>query len=140
MGSTFRKMESLHVGHEGETTSLVLHDPLCIWWAMDSHRRAVADSQRKEARGDEQGWALSTPMDLRIETMGQWSRGACVVDGRDRKMENENETEAERLGERMGDVGGWLSTRRGNRVRVCTETPGRETWPKVLLGTIFGQI
>ena len=138
MGSTFRKMESLHVGHEGETTSLVLHDPLCVWWAMNRHKCVISDPSGKEKLDNERGWALSAPMDLRVETTGQWSRGACVVDKRDRKREDESEIEAESLGRRVGDAGAWLSTRRGNRVRVCLKTPGKEIWPEVLLGTIFG--
>ena len=139
MESTFRKMEKLHTGHEGETTSLVLHDPLCVWWAMDGHRRIVPDLSNQETRDLGQGWVLSAPMDLRVETTGQWSRGACVVDKRDRRMENESERESELLRERIGDVGAWLSIRRGNRVRVCLRTPGRDVWPEVLLGTIFGR-
>ena len=139
MASVFKKMEKLHIGHDAETTSVVLHDPLCIWWTLDASRREFPDAKAGQGlEGNSSGWKLSQPLDIRVETTGQWSRGACIVDKRDRKQEIETRAEAEKLGDRIGDAGVWLSDKRGNRIRVCNETPGKEAFAKVLLRTIFG--
>lgn len=52
--------------------------------------------------------------DLRVETAGQWTRGACVVDRRGRPKEN---------GVVAGDHGGWRSTGMGNRMRRAVGSP-----------------
>lgn len=132
-------MEKLHLGHGAETTSVVLHDPLCVWWALGASRHGLLDAAPKgQVESSNAGWKLGPPLDIRVESAGQWSRGACVVDKRDRKQETEAQEEAERLGDRTGDSGAWLSDKRGNRIRVCNATPGKETFAKMLLDTIFG--
>ena len=143
MTATFGTAEKLH--HGGD---LVLHDPLCIWYALDSAKRGIIEREAsmpdhgaKDAAASgpaaKSGWTVTTEMDIRIETVGQWSRGACVVDRRDRRKQTEGEMEAQGLGERRGDAGAWLSDKRGNRIRICTGTPGGRVWLEVLLGTIF---
>ena len=137
MASTFRKMEQLHLGHEGATTSVVLHDPLCVWWALDASKRGISEAREDDTGSTKGSWKLSPPTDIRVETTGQWSRGACVIDRRDRKKETEGAEEAERLADRKGDDGGWLTEKRGNRIRICVDTPGKDVFAEVLLGTIF---
>ena len=77
-------------------------------------------------------------MDVRVESAGQWCRGACIIDRRDRRKKSESREEAERLEEIIGDAGSWLSDQRGNRIRICLDTPGKDVFVRVLLETIFG--
>jgi inosine-uridine nucleoside N-ribohydrolase len=140
MKSVFEKMEILHEGHADETTSVVLHDPHCVWWAMQGSRFGFKEAEPDEwlQKDTSREWKLSPPMDIRVETTGQWSRGACVVDRRDRKKEVEALEDAKKLGDISGDAGAWLSDKRGNRVRVCVGTPGTDALVDLLLNTVFG--
>lgn len=118
--STFAKMESLHHGHEGSNVGLSLHDPLCIWYLIAQCH-------------PEYTMTLSEPSDIRVETSGQWTRGMCVVDGRDRKrLDDEQE------GEVVGDSGNWLSGGSGNRIRRALVSPGMEIFGVEMLRRIFG--
>lgn len=137
MRHTFQTMENLHLNHSYNSTFVVLHDAVCIWYALNAssyHNNATA-SEKKEA--GETDWALSPPIDIRIDSAGQWSRGACIVDRRDRKMRIESQEDAEALGPIKSDDGAWLSDKRGNRVRVCNLTPGRKAFVDLLWGRIF---
>ena len=129
VGSTLRKMENLNHGHEGGSAYISLHDPLCVWYAM------TAMSQQEK-------WHVKKGEDVRIETAGQWTRGMCVVDRRERKMRDDDRDEDddndEERGEVPGDSGGWLSRSRGNRIRRCVETPGETVLASFMLDSIFG--
>ncbi|KAL8680643.1 MAG: hypothetical protein Q9186_003181 [Xanthomendoza sp. 1 TL-2023] len=118
---SFRRTEVLHQGHEVRDggTEIALHDPVCVWYAINGEKQKDA-------------WALVTGEDIRIETVGQWTRGMCVVDGRDRKKAVEGE-------EVVGDRGDWLDSSKGNRVDRCVGTPGEGVLAKVLLETVFGE-
>ncbi|KAL8678529.1 MAG: hypothetical protein Q9224_007108, partial [Gallowayella concinna] len=61
---SFRRTEVLHQGHEVRDggTEIALHDPVCVWYAING------ESQKDE-------WALVMGEDIRIETVGQWTRG-----------------------------------------------------------------
>ncbi|KAL8755171.1 MAG: hypothetical protein Q9184_004876 [Pyrenodesmia sp. 2 TL-2023] len=122
LDATFKKVETLHEGHEdeGEATCVSLHDPLCVWYAVTGGAQSVA------------GWRFVEREDLRIETVGQWTRGMCVVDRRDRKRAKEGAAEVD------GDMGEWLSWRKGNRVDRCVGTPGKRVLAGVMLETMFG--
>lgn len=119
---SFGKMESLHAGHEvgGASTASSLHDPVCVWYAITGEKQA-------------EEWELVKGEDIRIETVGQWTRGMCVVDRRDRKKAVEGEAEVE------GDMGDWLDWRKGNRIDRCVGTPGERVLAGILLETIFGK-
>ena len=121
LSATFRKSESLYHGHEGGSTSMSLHDIVCIWYALTSPRRP-------------ESWEMKRGEDIRVETQGQWTRGMCVVDRRDMKMLDNDDGEREV----SGDNGGWLSTLRGNRLNRCVGTPGSRLLAPLLLETIFG--
>ena len=119
---TFKNMETLHLGHDTNEASISLHDPMCIWYAL---KRESLDHQ----------WTLNVDEDIRVETAGQWTRGACVVDRRDRKKtENPNDTGE---GSIRGDTDGWLSSKRGNRLKRCVGTPGKSLLGSFMLDTIF---
>ncbi|KIW06883.1 uncharacterized protein PV09_02559 [Verruconis gallopava] len=120
--STFRKMESLHHGHEGDNVGLSLHDPLCIWYLLNKDHSAHAVS-------------LSEPRDIRVETSGQWTRGMYVVDHRDRKkMSAPNSDEPVEV---VGDAGLWLDERAGNRIRVAVESGGIHVFGEQLIRRIL---
>ena len=103
----------------GDSVGLALHDPLCIWYCMVGGRA---------------GWAVKKDVDIRVETSGQWTRGMCVIDRRDRKPREADDVEDEKA----GDTGDWLSPRSGNRLDVCTHTPGADAFTADLLRRVFG--
>ncbi|EON61302.1 hypothetical protein W97_00515 [Coniosporium apollinis CBS 100218] len=122
LGSTFAKMESLTPGVSGDVVGLALHDPLCIWYTL------LASSPH---------WTLAAaaPEDIRVETSGQWTRGMCVVDRRNRKKRLDDDGEG---GQVPSDAGNWLGVRSGNRIDRVVGTPGEERFGGVLLGRVFG--
>jgi inosine-uridine nucleoside N-ribohydrolase len=121
LSSTFRKIETLHHGHEGDSTSLSLHDPMCVWYALTGIKQ-------------QEQWSINHGEDIRVETAGQWTRGACIVDRRDRKKIDGSDGQGDEI---ASDNGGWLSSGRGNRLDRCVGTPGRKVLASFLLETIF---
>ncbi|KAL1979171.1 hypothetical protein VTN96DRAFT_6602 [Rasamsonia emersonii] len=118
MAHTFLTLEKLHPGHEGAKAQLSLHDPVCVWYAL------TADDPR---------WTPSatSPEDIRIETSGQWTRGMCVVDRRNRhRIDSEEESPS--------DHGLWLSARAGNRIIRMDGSPVEEGFGEVVLKKLFG--
>lgn len=95
---------------------LSLHDPLCVWYAIIGS----------------QGWAMREEEDVRVETAGQWTRGACIVDRRGREKKDE--------GEVAGDHGGWQNKKLGNRMRRALKSPGNDEteFAARLLERVFG--
>ena len=120
---TFCKMESLYHGHQGGSAELSLHDPLCVWYALRGER-------------EKESWEISRGEDIRIETAGQWTRGMCIIDKRDRIMHESGEDVLE-AGEVSNDAGGWLSKSKGNRLSRCIRTPGYRALAPFMLDTIF---
>ncbi|CDM28730.1 hypothetical protein DTO013E5_847 [Penicillium roqueforti] len=117
MGHTFRTLERLHPGHVGDDAMLSLHDPVCVWYALTS---------------DDPKWVHSanSPEDIRVDTLGQWTRGMCVTDRRNRhRIEGEEESSS--------DHGLWLSGRAGNRIWRMDESPGEEDFGNIILERLF---
>ncbi|KAF9889696.1 hypothetical protein FE257_007002 [Aspergillus nanangensis] len=114
---TFRTIERLHTGHVGDDVDLSLHDPVCVWYAMTA---------------DDKGWkpTENSPEDIRVETTGQWTRGMCVVDGRNRHRIDGDE-------EHASDHGLWLSMKAGNRIWRMDESPAEANFGEILLERIF---
>ena len=127
-------METLHLGHEGDSTALSLHDPMCVWYALTT---TSSEEEEAPSSGSGKNWTIGEGEDVRLETAGQWTRGMCVVDRRDRKKMVDVEYGAEEA-EVPGDRGGWLSSRAGNRVRRCVGTPGERALAPFMLDAIFG--
>ena len=117
MNATFDKVESLHPDVKGDAVGLQLHDPLCIWYCM-------TDQDFK--------WELIEDEDIRVETSGQWTRGMCVVDRRDRRRAEDDDGR-----DVPGDTGDWLRGGSGNRLRRCIESPGRDLFGTFMLKRIF---
>lgn len=115
LGNTFAKISEIEESPEG----MSLHDPLCIWYVI--------------TRG-EIGWKFAEggKEDIRVETMGQWTRGQCILDRRTRKKATSEEEEV------VGDHGSWLSLKKGNRLNRIVETGVRETFGAAMLTRIFG--
>lgn len=134
MTGTFNKIDSL-VG-EGVEAGLSLHDPLTIWYMISRDSPAWKPVERLE--------------DIRIETCGQWTRGMHVVDHRIRAKPGEKSTTVETspedpmdavsvtIDDVPGDTMGWLSTRKGNRIRRMVESPGIGLFPEELIRRLFG--
>lgn len=154
--STFDTVETLQEGHEkgGMGTFTSLHDPACVWYAMtaegteksseiinhhntqqENHHPSVNTTTTKRSQ-DQPKWTVTPPEDIRIETQGQWTRGMCVIDRRDRKKLTDDGGEGRTIVET--DHGGWLSKGKGNRVRRCVGTPGERVLARVMLEAIFG--
>ncbi|KAK9635081.1 hypothetical protein V6Z98_002319 [Aspergillus fumigatus] len=117
MAHTFRTIESLHRDQVGDAVDLSLHDPVCVWYALTA---------------EDGGWKPSdaSPEDIRVETTGQWTRGACIVDRRPRqRVEGEEES--------ASDHGHWLSTKAGNRIWRMESSPAEKNFGAILLERIF---
>lgn len=128
----FRTMETLLHGHGGGATSLSLHDPLCVWYALTAEHPPPDDDDEKEDEKQGGKWQITALEDIRVETAGQWTKGMCVIDRRRRKRAEDGE------GGVVGDLGGWLDRAGGNRVRRCVGTPGTRALAGVLLNRVFG--
>ncbi|EAW07671.1 putative nucleoside hydrolase [Aspergillus clavatus NRRL 1] len=117
MAHTFQTIERLHVNQVGDAVDLSLHDPVCVWYALTA---------------DNEGWkpAGASPEDIRVETTGQWTRGACIVDRRHRHRIDGDE-------ESSSDHGHWLSVRAGNRIWRMHDSPEEKNFGAILLERIF---
>lgn len=121
ISATFKKMESMYHGHEGGSAFISLHDLLCVWYVLTAIRQ-------------KDHWQVSQDEDIRIETAGQWTRGMCVVDRRNRKRHDDDID----VGDGPSDNGEWLSRSKGNRIGRCVGTPGDTALAPFLLDSIFG--
>lgn len=100
-----------------------LHDPLCVWYVM---------TRSKE-------WHVKESEDIRIETTGHWTKGACIVDRRGIAKKPVEERSPE-------DTLSWLVEGQGNQVRRVLDSPPNEagenhgamSFGKVMFQTIYG--
>ncbi|KKZ63830.1 DNA glycosylase [[Emmonsia] crescens] len=124
LGHSFATLDALHPGHDGDKAALSLHDPLCVWYALTNE---VSPTQQQS------GWQPSagSPEDIRVETTGQWTRGMCVVDRRNRKRRDDDLVS-------ISDNGHWLSNLSGNRVQRMVSSPDAEVFGGDMLDRIFG--
>lgn len=114
--------KSMEHGAQG----LSVHDAVCVWYKMVG----------PETPGDSQGWNVIPDHDVRVETTGQWTRGACITDKRGR-VRAEVDPASLINGERPGDRGSWCDVKRGNRLGVCVKTPGGREFEQSLLSRVF---
>lgn len=118
MSPIFDKLGVFQQGQIQSNVSCYMPDPLCAWYVITN-----------ESAIDE--WAFSEYEDIRIETSGQWARGACCVDRR-------GMPKTDNLEKLPVDEGRWLSSAAGNRVHRCVGTPGVGELAPFMLDTIFG--
>ncbi|CAK7225518.1 hypothetical protein SEUCBS140593_005930 [Sporothrix eucalyptigena] len=136
MVGTFNKIDSI-LG-DGSEPGLSLHDPLCVWYMM--------------LRDDPRWTAVPAPEDLRVETAGQWTRGMHVVDRRQRSKPGDHtegfagvsanavvlDSEEDDVNDNVpGDTMGWLSVRKGNRIRRMVGSPGEMAFAEFLVKSLF---
>jgi inosine-uridine nucleoside N-ribohydrolase len=118
MTPMFAKMERLHENQSGDSASLSLHDPLCIWYVLTRNSPAWIRSPQ-------------SPEDIRVDTTGQWTRGMTVVDRRTRKRRESD-------GVRPHDQGNWLGSKSGNRVDRMVGSPGEYAFARYMLERVLG--
>ena len=111
------KMASLHIGHDDDA-AFALHDPLCIWYLLTDENPAW----RTEKDSEE---------DIRVETVGQWTKGMTVNDRRPRRRRNSD-------GEAPHDRGNWLGRISGNRLLRMMQSPGNADAGAWILDRIMG--
>ncbi|KAJ5985819.1 hypothetical protein N7499_007889 [Penicillium canescens] len=117
MGHTFKTLERLHRGHEGDAAQLSMHDPVCVWYAITAEDPKWLPSE-------------NSPEDIRIDTLGQWTRGMCVIDRRNRhRIEGEEESSS--------DHGLWLSGSAGNRIWRMDGSPAEENFGEIIIQRLF---
>ncbi|KAL3470619.1 Inosine/uridine-preferring nucleoside hydrolase domain-containing protein [Aspergillus californicus] len=117
MVHTFATVERLHANQVGDNAELSLHDPVCVWYALTA---------------EDEGWkpSATSPEDIRVETTGQWTRGACIIDKRDRHPMDGDE-------ESSSDHGLWLSKRAGNRIWRIDQSPVEKNFGEVIIERLF---
>ncbi|KAK9446475.1 Inosine/uridine-preferring nucleoside hydrolase domain-containing protein [Limtongia smithiae] len=96
-----------------------LHDPTAMYYAL------LSDEERASQ------FVLNEAVDVRIETVGQFTWGMCVVDRRGVAKRGPQDPPPPR------DVGDWLLTETGNRIDVAVRGPGSKELSRRLLETIF---
>ncbi|KAI5288853.1 hypothetical protein KEM54_004780 [Ascosphaera aggregata] len=130
LAHTLALMDNTSTVHKGDDkTSMSLHDPLTAWYAVTASHGAWKTSAR-------------SPMDIRVETLGQWAKGACVYDRRTRRMIDEESAsegidKAKKAAKKGSDHGNWLKPGVGNRVHVIEKTPGADIFAEELLDRIL---
>ncbi|KAF2739856.1 nucleoside hydrolase [Polyplosphaeria fusca] len=118
--STYEKVFSLKPDQDPAKVGLEMHDPLTVWYALTSSAPE---------------WKF-VEEDIRVETAGQWTRGTCIVDRRGKVIEAKDGDDVD--AEIVGDAGGWMDARWGNRILRCVGTPGEDKFAGVLLQRVFG--
>ncbi|EHK24738.1 uncharacterized protein TRIVIDRAFT_72019 [Trichoderma virens Gv29-8] len=132
INGAFNKIDSME--GDGREPELALHDPFTVWYML-TH--------------DDPRWGVpAKPEDLRVETVGQWTAGSYILDKRVRSKPGEAavdlsaDPEADphlvTLDEVPGDTMGWLSVRKGNRIRRVIKTPGESIFKEIWMQRVFG--
>jgi inosine-uridine nucleoside N-ribohydrolase len=99
LSATFDKIAAQ--SSAAEDVSLNMHDPLNVWYVLRYNTGETIENRTP--------WSFTGMLDIRIEALGQWTRGMCVLDRR-----QENDAKAQDIARRSG-----------NNIRVC-ETTGWE--------------
>lgn len=106
-----------HRNRDGMKVDYPLHDPLLVWYLLTR---------------DAGGWQSTGELeDIRIETIGQWTRGMHVLDRRQRRQVDPSAEQG------LSDIDNWLSAQ-GNKIHRITESPDSNRFQNILLDYIFG--
>jgi inosine-uridine nucleoside N-ribohydrolase len=120
MAPMLDKMERLHVGHSGAGASLALHDPLTIWYVLTR---------------DTSGWEPSPAKpqfeDIRVETLGKWTKGMTVLDRRTRHRRNSD-------GPVPHDRHNWLGSQSGNQILRMRRSGFEKSFGDQMMSCILG--
>ncbi|KAI1612508.1 Inosine/uridine-preferring nucleoside hydrolase domain-containing protein [Exophiala viscosa] len=106
-------------------TAVQLHDPLCMWYAMTS------DALEWKTAID-CGWE-----DIRVEVIGEWTKGQTVIDGR-MMVKHSQQSLGLEAGESSRNKRSWLIEGQGNKVKRIVGSPGASTFGQYLLEAIVG--
>ena len=121
----------------GLPDAMEMHDPVAMWYAIEHAGRNGAP-----------GWRIQT-REFKIERIGEYTRGMCVVDRRGTTEESDNRTKDQRLNggtvpslpprndevDRMGKA-----VHKSQRLPyVVISTPGSNALRRLLLDRVFGQ-
>ena len=125
-----------------EGSQLALHDPMCIYYLLvpQSHSQSTSSqsssNNKSSYTSNSDGWEYEEE-DIRVETLGQWTRGSTLKDRRKRRRRNSD-------GEVPHDRGNWRGSRSGNVVRRMVKAPGQKEedsrCARELLGRLFGDL
>lgn len=74
--------------------------------------------------------------DVRVESLGQWTRGMTVVDRRNKNIAAESAEDGV-IEELDHDSSSWLHPKRGNRVAHCTDCKDKDLFGDNILKVIF---
>ena len=123
----------------GLPDAMEMHDPLAVWYAV-AHA-SLPDGKLAE------GWKV-TPRDFKVERVGEFTRGMCIVDRRGQNDDGAIRTKEERLvgGEGLKTKPEEEKGRMGETIvkakslpLVITQTPGKEVLGDMLLERVFGK-
>lgn len=114
---TFEHMQEIYAEKRAQDVEISLHDPLCVWYVLTGHK---------------EGWKFEENKDVRVEAVGQWTRGMSIVDRRSKKKEESLEQPV-----KEHDRGVWLHSGHGNRVRIAVKSPDMETFGEKMMEQIF---
>ncbi|KAF8468883.1 Inosine/uridine-preferring nucleoside hydrolase domain-containing protein [Kalaharituber pfeilii] len=120
-GGGKRRLQDIH---------LSLHDPLVIYFIL-THDPPTPHTLSDPPTGK---WKVQKGRDIRVEAVGQRTRGMCIFDRRMRRMAEEWEEE-----EVVGDLDGWLHPKLGKRRDVVAGSPGEEGCARWMVQKIFGR-
>ena len=80
---------------------------------------------------DSTQWTAKENLDVRMEATGQWTRGMCVIDRRQRKVVDEVEQVL------VDDIDRWLHPSHGTRIRQMLTNSEQDKFARQLLERIF---
>ncbi|CAG9947974.1 unnamed protein product [Clonostachys rosea f. rosea IK726] len=123
MARTFEKINSFKPPGSTSEPALQLHDPMVLWYILTSENKGW----KRSARGE----------DIRVEAVGQWSRGELITDKRGMAKLLDHDDDELTVDEVPGDTDGWFTPGKGNRVTRMLQSPGETLFAHVLLDAIF---
>ncbi|CAG9986774.1 unnamed protein product [Clonostachys byssicola] len=123
MSRTFEKINSMKPPGSTSDPALQLHDPMVLWYILTPEDKGWKHSARGE--------------DIRVEAVGQWSRGELITDKRGMAKPLDHDDDELTLDEVPGDTDGWFTPGKGNRVTRMLQSPGETRFAHVLLDAIF---
>ncbi|KAK9473772.1 Inosine/uridine-preferring nucleoside hydrolase domain-containing protein [Dipodascopsis tothii] len=140
MEVTFDKMRVL-IGVKGADDPnadllIRLHDPLTVWYTVLGQPDASPSVLTHYPSGAPilpSEFQFARASDVRIETTGQWTTGACIVEHRPGATKRVYTSPAESA----QDYGRWLDAEAGNRVNVAAPGPAPAAFVRALLATLF---